>query len=41
MVGAYLPESADDPGFHVFKASVTRTPALRAGAYTRSLLSST
>lgn len=32
MVGAYLPESADVPGFHVFVAGSTRTPALRAGA---------
>jgi len=30
MVGAYMPESAEAPGFHVFTATPTRTPALRA-----------
>ena len=32
MVGAYLPEAEGEPGFNVFTAGPTRTPALRAGA---------
>ena len=32
MVGAYLPEAENEPGFATFVANATRTPALRAGA---------
>jgi len=39
MVGAYLPESFEEEGFYQFSADSSKTPALRAGALDRYVVS--